>query len=365
MRFSELFNDDRSVNWKKVLSIKEFSNMKNVGEDGSFDFSVFDHTQKVVHEVERLLSALCVDKNSDYYLMSISAALCHDIGKNGKVTDGGSGENGSNICRKLFYDEDALLREKVCYMVRNHPYFQQMFYNDKLVRTIIRISYGLVTVRDMQVLYYADQKGCQGECDTAGLSDRVDRLIKMATDIKCYSKPYSFDHTSQKNEFFYQIPDKTYKKGKRFTVYFMVGLPGAGKDTYISKKFHGIPTVCRDDIRTEIGIKGAKPQGNKKEEDMVTKIVNERIIDFCEKRTTFVINNTNLKREYRDTFEKMVLPYKPRIVFVYVEAPSVADNKNRRSGQIQPSVIDRMARNFDFPEPYEYDEIRYDLQEAE
>lgn len=364
MKFKDLFNGDKTLNWKKISSLKEFSNLKDL-EEGSSDkkMTVLFHTQKVVDEMGKMLSSMSVDPSSGYYTMMIVAALCHDIGRTTNMTTNESGVNGSNICRRLFYDENTILREKVCYMIRTLPNFITMFTNDMVVRTIMKTSWGLATVEDMLTLFACEYRGGNYGDNAEWLNDKLGFVKKMASDIKCYNNKYDFDNKSQKNSFFYQMPDDTQsKKGKRFTVYFMVGLPGAGKDTYISKKLHGIPTVCRDDIRTEIGIKGQKPQGTKKEEDLVTKLVNERIVDLCEKRASFIINNTNLKKEYRDSFEKMILPYKPKIVFIYVEAPNVNENKNRRSGQIPPSVIERMSKNLDFPEPYEYDEIRYDIQ---
>lgn len=370
MKFRDLFNEDMTLNFKKIRSIKEFSCLKNVIECNvteekkkeSIQFSVYKHTEKVVFEMAKCLDDMGVDKKSDYYIMMMSAALCHDLGKTTNLTNIESGKNGSNICRKIFYDNDILMRESVCYMVRNFPYFIEMFTNDTLVKTIIKLSWGHVNVKDFLILFSCDYMATTSECDKSDLTYKMRFVTKMSNDIKCYNVPYVFDNVQQKNEFFYQIENVDYKKGKRFTVYFMVGLPGAGKDTYITKKLHGIPTVCRDEIRSEIGISGVKPQGTKKEEDIVTKITNERVIDLCEKRISFIINNTNLKKEYRDSFEKMILPYKPKIVFIYVEAPNVEENKNRRYGQIQSNVIERMSKSFDFPEPHEYDEIRYDIQ---
>lgn len=359
MKFKDLFNEDMTPNWKKILSVKEFSSLKSVKCKYG---SVFDHTKSTVEYMAKELDMLSVSNTDDAYLVMMTGALCHDIGKKTEHIDGESGINGSNICRRLFYDEKVFNRERVCYMVKSLPYMWTMFDNDMAIRTLIKISWGHTSVKDMELLYKCDFLAGEGLGGEEVLSEQVEKIKKFSGDIKCYTKKYDFDNIGQKNEFFYKVPDNSYKKGKKFTVYFMVGLPGAGKDTYISKRLHGIPTVCRDDIRTEIGIGGVKPQGTKKEEDMVTRIVNERIIDFCEKRTTFIINNTNLKKEYRDAFEKMVLPYKPKIVFVYIEAPSVSVNKDRRSGQIPPNIIEKMSRNFDFPEPYEYDEIRYDLQ---
>lgn len=53
----------------------------------------------------------------------------------------------------------------------------------------------------------------------------------------------------------------------------------------------------------------------------------------------------------------IVLPYNPNIVFVYVEAPTIADNIERRKNQVGKKVIKRMFHEFEFPEFSEYDTL--------
>lgn len=142
----------------------------------------------------------------------------------------------------------------------------------------------------------------------------------------------------------------------------MVGIPGSGKDTIIQKYLEGIPTVCRDDIRTEIGIQGEKPMGNKEQEKKVTQIFEERMLEYCKQGKSFVINNTNLKKQYRNRFLDIIKPYKPVVIYIYVEAPSIVDNFARRAGQIDKDIIRRMASNFDFPYPTEYTTLWLDIQ---
>ena len=142
----------------------------------------------------------------------------------------------------------------------------------------------------------------------------------------------------------------------------MVGIPGSGKDTIIQKYLEGIPTVCRDDIRTEIGIQGEKPMGNKEQEKKVTQIFEERMLEYCKQGKSFVINNTNLKKQYRNRFLDIIKPYKPVVIYIYVEAPSIVDNFTRRTGQIDKDIIHRMASNFDFPYPTEYTTLWLDIQ---
>ena len=136
----------------------------------------------------------------------------------------------------------------------------------------------------------------------------------------------------------------------------MVGLPGSGKNYYIENNLPHLPTLSRDDIRTEIGIPGEKPQGNKEEEDKVTQIFMERLRNYCETETSFIINNVNVRLRYRQDALREIVPYNAEIVYVYVDTP-IETCKERRDGQIPEGVIDRMWGYEEMPSPKEYDRL--------
>ena len=110
-------------------------------------------------------------------------------------------------------------------------------------------------------------------------------------------------------------------------------------------------------------MKGEKPTGTKEEENEVTLRFNKRMIELCEDKQSFVINNTNVRKKYRDDYKKMIMKYNPYIIYVYVETPSISINKSRREGQMPLSVIDRMIDNFDYPLPNEYNQMLFDIQD--
>ena len=70
-----------------------------------------------------------------------------------------------------------------------------------------------------------------------------------------------------------------------------------------------------------------------------------------------MVNNTNIMKMRRNEIRNLIMPYNPKIVYVYVEAPTVKDCKERRDGQISPKVIKRMLNSFEMPESWEYDEL--------
>lgn len=409
MRFRELFDKDMKPLWDKIETIKEFVVLKNTPQSNIWHLegNVLNHIKMVTEVMEEELFKMNVDKDSKYYLIMMSAALCHDLGK-ATTTNWDKekndwvcshhGEAGANITRLLFYDDDFILRELVCYMVRWHMNLHHILDKDNVDEALTKMAQGWVSIKDMLILNKCDSLGSINDYETPEfLNDRWNTIKKKAEnlgifDMNCYSYKCREITTKYMNNIIDKVPfaslhwesvvkalndlmecelEKGFKPDWRnnieldntlFTVYIMIGLPGSGKDTLITKYLNDFPTVCRDDIRTEIGIEGEKPQGNKEQEDKVTQIFEERMVEYCKREQSFVINNTNLKRKYRERFLEIMKPYKPNIVYIYVEAPTLEDNFKRREGQIKPEIIKRMASNFDFPLPSEFDQLYIDIQ---
>jgi len=73
-------------------------------------------------------------------------------------------------------------------------------------------------------------------------------------------------------------------------VYFMVGLPGSGKSTYIKNNLPSLPIVSRDIIRAELGFTKSVDQKRvlkPKEEEYVSQVERETVRYFCENDQSF------------------------------------------------------------------------------
>ena len=146
----------------------------------------------------------------------------------------------------------------------------------------------------------------------------------------------------------------------------MIVLPGAGKDTWIANNLpEAHKVVCRDDIRTELGLcnAGEKIVATPQQESLVTGIFNAKLREYAAAGEDIAINNINLRRKYRLGFKKTLADFDVKWIYVVVEAPDLDTNKERRKGQIPPEVFDRMAASYEPPTPDEYDEIIYVKQE--
>ena len=153
---------------------------------------------------------------------------------------------------------------------------------------------------------------------------------------------------------------------RRINVYVLIGLPGAGKDTWIMNNLPNThKVVCRDDIRAEIGLcnAGEKIVATPQQENLVTSLFNTKLKEYARAGEDIAINNTNLRRKYRMEYKKALAGFDVNWIYVVVEAPDIETNKERRKGQIPPEVFDRLKASYEPPTPDEYDEIIYDKQE--
>ena len=168
MKFKDLFNEDWSVNWEKILTISHFGKLQETPQSSTWhkEGNVFTHLQSVTQAMERLLKRNLIEKGSENWVMCMAAAICHDLGK-GETTKWSEEKNdwttknhgavGERITRRLFSDEDIVLREKVCYMVRHHMTLHHVYDKpDEANKRLIKLSHGLVSMNYMILLNIAD-----------------------------------------------------------------------------------------------------------------------------------------------------------------------------------------------------------------
>lgn len=376
MKIKDIFTPDYKIDFDVVKqNIPEFNNLEYTQQpkDWHAEGNAYIHTMKVVDEMYNMLNETCAKNEIGYdgYMLMVAAALFHDIGKpsctkfskeKGDFTSRNHQYAGERIVRRVFYDEDWILREKLCWLVRKHmaPYY--ILGGNDPAREIKALSWGPVTNDMLFSLNLCDSWGSISEKENRlETAERVGKLVDIAKSLGCMYSPYELKR-SERFAYGMQLSDKTKElldnESPKFTVFVMVGLPGSGKDTWIKSELPAdITVLCRDDIRTEIGIEGEKPQGTEEQEDEVTRILNERLVKCCEEKRQCVVNNTNISKKRRVEILNIIMPYNPNVVFVYVEAPTLADNFERRHNQVGKKVIKRMFHNFEFPEFWEYDTL--------
>lgn len=376
MKFKELFNEDWTFKWEVIEKIPQFDKLKSTQQSTVWhkEGNAYFHTVLVVQEMKFILDDNHLIEGSDEWIMCMVAALCHDLGKAETTkwsdekqdwTTKNHGVVGERITRNLFYDEDITQREKVCYMVRHHMTLHHIF--DKPEETnkrLIKLSHGIVPIRFVLYLNHADSKGSLNEETVEYLEEKYNRILGRTGVMDCYDKPYTYIEKSQLIRDFIDYKGEIINKSNDFCVYILCGFPGCGKSTYIEWFLADKPIVSRDVIRGELGIGGATVDNNKKvvgtreEEEKVSEIFDNRMISYCEDKESFVIDNTNLKYQYRKDYLLKIMKYNPKVKIIYIEAPNfIEDCIERRNGEIPTSVYERMNSTFDFPQLYECDEL--------
>lgn len=377
MKFKQLFKEDWSVDWNNVMKVSHFAKLGTTPQSKIWHMegTVWIHTVLVTDMMEDILSQYGIDKGSEEWIMCMSAAICHDLGK-AEATKWSVEDNdwrtknhsviGERITRHLFCDEDIVIREKVCYMVRHHMTLHHIFDEGKDCHFILKkLSHGIVPIKYMMMLNEADSKGSINEIETNDLiCDRHNKLLEKCHSLSCLLQPYSFVEKTQLIKNFIGYNGDVVNKTNDFCVYILVGFPGCGKSTYINKYLADKPIISRDIIRGELGINGAtttndkKVVGTREEEDKVSEIFDKKMIECCENKESFVLDNTNLKYQYRKDYLLKVMKYNPKVKIIYIEAPNfIKTCLERRKGQIPKSVYDRMEDNFDFPQLFECNEL--------
>lgn len=130
-----------------------------------------------------------------------------------------------------------------------------------------------------------------------------------------------------------------------FKVYMMVGIPGSGKSTWCKQNHPDLPVVSRDIIRAEVGFTSGADEKvvlSREQEDLVTKHEYAKMKAYCEKKQSFIVDDTNTGR-FRAKLIDFLHSYGAYVVGVNLNTPLDVCIR-RREGQIP---ADAMQRIFD------------------
>lgn len=377
MLINQLFRVDGSPDWEFIRTIPQFNILEGTQQSTVWhgEGNVWNHVKMVTEKMIWLLDNEVPFRTPDtvaWFMQHpidrtalLAAAICHDLGK-GTCTrwdDGlkewktkNHGVEGEKITRKLFFDDpNVKLREKICWLVRNHMALHHVFDTEsKIQERLWRIQHGNASVLDLCYLNYADSMGSINDESKDGDRIITERLINVLS--ACDANGQNLDGVRYKLYGHSTSDDLQCYENRHSTIYFMMGIAGSGKSTWIQNNVPNLPVVSRDIARAELGyIKpGEKAKLSKKQEEKVTEYCREKQRYYASRAMDFIIDDMNLKKCYRDEFHSQMTHYLPEYTYVYVEAPSLKDNETRRNGQISKGQIVQMLDNLEFPEPYEY-----------
>jgi predicted kinase len=194
----------------------------------------------------------------------------------------------------------------------------------------------------------ADARG--RECaDQGALLETVTLFTEYCEEQGCLSAPYPFPSDHARFMFFrtpgrdpaYAAHDDT-----RCEVVLMSGLPGAGKDRWLSDHLPDRPVVSLDAIRADIGVAATDAQAA-----VVARAREDARALLCA-GCDFAWNGTNLSRDLRERSISLFADYWARVRIVYLEVPpAVLWQQNReRPSPVPEAAIQRLLSRWEVPD---------------
>lgn len=358
-----------TINWDTIWSIPEFEQLKTTPQSPKWHSEsqyVDGHVIRVIEGAVNLLTYPTTQLNDFEAEVFLLAAIFHDVGKCNttkfKEKDGswhhyGHEVESAKITRRILWDTPITTREAVYSLVRHHMDIYGMQKVSDPCSEMIRLSYQIPSWKLLIMLNECDTKASLAMDSHDNMFDeyRVAWLYSMANSLNI------MESCSNTHELIRYMQRHMLNRPKvHVDVY--IGLPGAGKDTHIDSTFRDIKyvSISRDEIRIELGYcaEGEKYLGTEKEEKEVSRVFNEKLLKAAADGENIVINNTNLKKKYRDAYKELLKEYNVVWHYIYIEAYGLEKNIERRKGQINPPVFYNMMDTMDFPHKNEYDTLQ-------
>ncbi|WP_235049505.1 AAA family ATPase [Sphingobacterium paucimobilis] len=351
---------------------KKFSwvdDMKSVPQDPFHhaEGNVAIHTQMVIAELLELAEFGALGEQEQEILWA--SALLHDVEKRsttlidaaGRVSSPSHARKGAQTIRKiLFRDVDTPfhVREKIVSLVRYHGLPLWLMDKPDPMKSALEASLQL-DLSHLKILAKADAKGriCQ---DMDALMYALEMFELYTKEIGCWQSAPSFKTPNARFTYFNALDSYVdYVPFDRFKseVIVLSGLPGMGKDYYISKLDKDLPVISLDDIRRQYRIDPT----DKRRNGWVVQEAKEMAKKYLRAGQGFIWNATNITALMRKQLIDLFVDYQAYVKLFYIEKPYHIwrmQNKNR-AHPLPDMVLDKMLHNLEVPQLTEAHEVCY------
>lgn len=298
-----------------------------------------------------------------------AAALLHDVEKRstsvdegeGIITSKGHAKRGEYTARTILYRDiptPFFIREAIAALVRYHGLPIWIMERKDPIRKLCEASLRLDT-RLLKMLTEADIQGriCT---DKARLMEAAELFEMLCREQDCWGKARHFATNHARFHYFHSedayidyIPHDNF----RCDVTLLSGLPGMGKDHYISMLPPETPVISLDDIRRKHNYSPA----DKSATGRVVQEAKEEARGYLRQARSFVWNATNTSRQIRSQLIDLFVTYEARVKIVYIEKPYEMWRRQNREREfaVPEAVLDRMLSKLEVPQLTEAHEVQY------
>jgi predicted kinase len=316
---------------------------------------VWTHTRLVVSEVEHLPEWPSLDR--DAQLKLLFTALFHDAGKpDTTAVDPATGRThspkhalvGMEISRTVLRDLccDLRVREEIAGLVRYHGRPAYLLEKQDPAHEVIWLSW-FVTHRLLYLFALADTRGRRTR-EMSRPEENIHLWKMVAEENGCFERPYAFANDHARFLFYREALSSLHYapyEDYRCSVTLMSGLPGSGKDTWLTRHRPRLPVVSLDDLRVDLDVDATENQGE------VIQAARERCREHLRAGRDFAFNGTNTVRQTRKRWIDLFADYGARVEVVYVEPPLpvIFQRNERRAKAIPRQMIQHLVAKLEPP----------------
>lgn len=281
--------------------------------------------------------------------------------ENGRIQSPGHARRGELTARQILWRDiptPFVLREQIVALVRLHGLPLWLLERPEPERLLLTAAMRIDT-RLLALLARADLLGRQSP-DQQSMLERIDLFELFCHEQQCWGKMRPFVSDSARWHYLtheQSSPDFVPWEAEPFEVILLCGLPGMGKDRYISEQCQGMDVISLDDMRRRIN---ASPD-DKTATGRIVQQAKEEARVFLRQKKPFIWNATNITRQLRSQLISLFTAYGARVKIVYLEVPWAQWNQQnaRREYAVPEAVVMRMASRLEVPQPDEAHSVEY------
>lgn len=354
-----------------ILNLKQIKELENVDQNPKFhkEGNVLIHTKMTLDSLYKILNSNYITESASKNI--IIASIFHDIGKtsttirnlNNELISPKHSLVGEKVTREILYKDFGEIisfndREEIVKMVRYHGLPLNFLNKPDPKKSVIESSL-YVNNLYLSILAEADVRGriCK---DSNELLDKVELFREFCHENGCLKQ--KFDFLSDDSRFLYFNKNNNYLhfdpyNSNNFNVYLMSGLPGSGKDTYISKHLSQFPMVSLDEIRNHYKFKATNKQGR------VIYIAKEQAKNYLRNEQSLVWNATNTTKFTRQKLIGLFTDYRAKVKIIYIESrySDLLKRNGLRSEPLPKSKLEKLIKNLEVPALTEAHDVDYVL----